>query len=313
MAASGLLEPILVTGGTGMVGQNLREHPALSGARLLMPGRAELDLRDAAAVRAYMQLHRPATVIHAAGKVGGIQANMRDPAGFLIENLDLGRNVITAAVEAGASVVLNLASSCIYPRDRTTLLREEDLLTGPLEPTNEGYALAKIAVLKLAAYLDAASEATSLKSVIPCNLFGLHDNFKPASSHLLPAIIQKVHGAIQTGVESVEIWGDGTARREFLFATDFADAVVHCLQNFDAMPDLMNIGLGFDYSINEYYQTVADVLGYSGGFHHDLDRPVGMARKVVDVSRLDAMGWKPRHDLKQAVGLTYEFFLRSAV
>jgi GDP-L-fucose synthase len=301
---------MLLTGGGGMVGQNLLEHPAISDFEMITPRSAELDLRDAGAVQAYMYKHRPDMVIHSAGKVGGIQANMREPVGFLLENLDMGRNIVWAARQVGVKRLLNLGSSCMYPRNHNDPLREELVLTGELEPTNEGYALAKLVTARLCDYISREDASFQYKTLIPCNLYGRHDKFHPSHSHLIPAIIHKIHRAKLAGQASVEIWGNGTARREFMYAGDLADALVQAVLRFDTLPTLMNIGLGRDHSINEYYAAVAEVLDYSGSFTHDLGSPVGMARKLVSVERQKAWGWSARHTLRQGIEKTYEYYLK---
>lgn len=304
---------ILLTGGGGMVGRNLLEHPAIGEFDVLAPRSSELDLCDFNAVQAYLRKHKPDMVIHAAGKVGGIQANMREPVGFLMENLDMGRNIVWAAHQAGIKRLINLGSSCMYPRNHNEPLREEMVLKGELEPTNEGYALAKVVTARLCEYIMREDTSFQYKTLIPCNLYGRHDKFDPAHSHLIPAIIHKVHQAKQSGQPTVEIWGDGTARREFMYAGDLADAMVRTIKEFDSLPVLMNLGLGYDYTINEYYQAAADVMGYTGSFVHDLSKPVGMARKLVSVERQQAWGWTARHDLREGVNKTYAYYLDTVI
>lgn len=293
-----------------MVGQNLLEHAAVGAFDMLAPNSSELDLRDYNSAFAYLSKYRPDMVIHAAGKVGGIQANMREPIGFLLENLDMGRNIVWASRQTGIKRLLNLGSSCMYPRNHSEPLVEELVLKGELEPTNEGYALAKIVTARLCEYITREDASLQYRTLIPCNLYGRHDKFDPAHSHLIPAIIHKVHQAKQAGLKTVEIWGDGTARREFMYSGDLADALVHAINNFDALPSLMNIGLGHDYTINEYYEAVADVLGYEGGFAHDTSRPVGMARKLVNVEKQKKWGWSAQHSLRDGIAKTYDYYLR---
>lgn len=299
---------ILLTGARGMVGRNLVEHPGAHAFEWLTPASAALDLRDYAATLAYLRETRPDLVIHAAGKVGGIQANMREPVAFLVENFDMGRNIVMAAHAAGVPRLLNMGSSCMYPRGCDGALREDMVLSGTLEPTNEGYALAKIATARLCEYVMREDDRVQYKTLIPSNLYGRHDKFDPARSHLIPAIIHKIHLAIQNGAEEVEIWGSGEARREFLYAGDLADAVIRAVTHFDALPPVMNIGLGHDYTINEYYAAVAAVMGFRGRFAHDLSKPVGMARKLVDVSLQTAWGWSPAHTLSEGIEKTYLFY-----
>ena len=207
---------ILLTGGGGMVGRNLLEHFEINDFEILAPNSKELDLRDYNAVQTYLQKIKPDVVIHAAGKVGGIHANMREPVSFLMDNLDMGRNIVWAAHQSGVKKLINLGSSCMYPRNHSEPLKEEMVLKGELEPTNEGYAIAKVATAKLCEYIMREDSEYQYKTLIPCNIYGRFDKFDPEHSHLLPAIIHKVHQANQSGLDVVEIWGDGTARREFM-------------------------------------------------------------------------------------------------
>lgn len=293
-----------------MVGRNVLEHAAMGEFEVFAPRSSELDLRDFAAVQAYLQANKPDMVIHAAGKVGGIQANMREPVGFLMENLDMGRNIVWAAHQAGIKRLINLGSSCMYPRNHSEPLGEEMVLKGELEPTNEGYALAKVVTARLCDYVMREDASFQYKTLIPCNIYGRYDKFDPAHSHLVPAIIHKVHQAKHSGQETVEIWGDGTARREFMYAGDLADAVLRAVANFDTLPAYMNVGLGRDYTINDYYQAAAEVMGYTGGFVHDLSKPVGMARKLVSVERQQAWGWSARQELRDGIEKTYNYYLK---
>lgn len=301
---------VLLTGGRGMVGQNILEHPAASEWEFIAPGSKELDLRDYAATLAYIQETRPDTVIHCAGRVGGIQANIAHPVDFLVTNLDLGRNIILASKAAGVSKLLNLASSCMYPRDAPNPLGEELILQGELEPTNEGYALAKIFATRLCQYIQRETPSLAYKTLIPCNLFGRHDKFAPVHSHLIPAIIHKMHLAKLQGLASVEIWGDGTARREFMYAGDLADATLRALREFDQIPGLMNIGLGTDYSIHDYYTCAASVIGWSGTFHYDATKPVGMKQKLVAIDKQRQWGWMPQTTLRDGIQKAYHYYLQ---
>ncbi len=300
---------MLLTGGRGMVGCNIRAHDRAAEWDILAPSSDDLDLIDAGATAAYIADHAPDIVVHAAGRVGGIQANMRNPVAFLDINTIIGRNVIMGARSAGVPRLINLASTCIYPRDAPNPLAEDAVLTGPLEPTNEGYALAKIMALRLCQYIRAESPELQYKTLIPCNLYGPHDKFGAASSHMVPAVIAKIHAARLAGDEVVDIWGDGTARREFMYAGDLADAILRAAAGMDALPDLMNVGAGHDHSVNDYYTAAAAVIGYTGGFTHDLSKPTGMKQKLCDTSRMAAWGWSPQTDLKAGIMATYQFYL----
>lgn len=299
---------IFLTGGHGMVGQNFRALAA-SSHEVHAPARAQLDLRDKARVLEFVGDLRPDLIVHAAGRVGGIAANMADPYAFLIENLEIGANVAEAAVSHRIPRLLNLGSSCIYPRDVDGELREEMILTGPMEPTNEGYALAKVAMLRLCEFANRQHPGLQYKTLIPCNLYGLHDNFHPTSAHLIPAIIRKVHEAKQQSLPTVEIWGDGSARREFMYTGDLAECMLVAIDRFDSLPVLMNVGVGRDHSVLDYYRAVVDVIGWSGEFRFDLSKPTGMRRKLVSVERQTAWGWQPRTSLREGIELTYRHFL----
>lgn len=300
---------ILLTGGRGMVGCNIREHPRAAEWNIVAPGSDVLDLADSGAVDAFFQDEKPDLVIHAAGRVGGIQANIANPVAFLDENVAMGRNVVMGARKAGVPRFLNLASTCMYPRAAENPLGEDMILTGELEPTNEGYALAKIVTTRLCQYIRREDPSAQYKTIIPCNLYGRHDKFDPRHSHLVPAIIHKLHLAKIQGTREVDIWGDGTARREFLYAGDLADAVLRAATEMESLPDLINIGLGHDFSINAYYEAAADVVGWQGTFVHDLTKPVGMKQKLSSVERQTTWGWKPSTGLADGLRKTYAFYL----
>ncbi len=299
---------VFLTGGRGMVGRAIQDHPDAFAHQIVAPGSADLDLTDRPAVMAALAAEKPDIVIHAAGRVGGIQANMADPEAFLVDNMDMGFNVVKAAKTAGVGRMLNLGSSCMYPHDTPNPLREESLGRGQLEPTNEGYGLAKLAVARLCDFVSRSSEF-SYKTLIPCNIYGLYDKFDPQVSHLVPAIIRKVHEAIQTGADSVEIWGDGSARREFMFSGDLSDGVWYAVEHFENLPGCMNFGVGGDHSINDYYATTAEVLGWQGRFTHDLTRPTGMKQKVLSIDKQVAFGWQPKTSLRDGLARTYAHFL----
>jgi len=300
---------ILLTGGSGMVGRNILENPAAENYNFIYPKSEELNLLDFSAVNRYVSKVNPEFIVHAAGQVGGIQANIASPVDFLINNLDMGRNILLSARNAGVKKLLNLASSCIYPRLAPNPLSEEYILKGELEPTNEGYALAKIFTLRLSEYINKEDETLIYKTFIPCNLYGKYDNFETAHSHLIPAIIHKVHCAKIKNDKTVEIWGDGSARREFMYVGDLAKAIFKVFENFEKTPNLLNIGTGIDYSINEYYQTIADVIGWSGDFTYNLKMPVGMRQKLVSITRQSKWGWKPETSLRSGIKNSYDYYL----
>ncbi|MFZ9964890.1 MAG: GDP-L-fucose synthase family protein [Terrimicrobiaceae bacterium] len=299
---------IFVAGHRGMVGSAIvRALRAQGFNQILTRPRAELDLLDRSAVRAFFENERPEFVIDAAARVGGIVANFEKPVEFLLENLTLQNNLIEAAADFGCAKFLFLGSSCIYPKLAPQPIREDALLTGPLEDTNEAYAIAKIAGIKLCqAY--AREYGKNFLSAMPTNLYGPHDNFDLHTSHVLPALIRKVHEAKKSGAREVLIWGTGTPRREFLHADDLADACVFLLKTYNS-PDLINIGSGEDTTIRSLAELVCDILGYDGTLAFDSSKPDGTPRKLMDSSRLFALGWKPRIPLRTGIADAYAWFL----
>ena len=315
---------IYIAGHRGMVGGALlrrleARRAAGEALELVTRTHAELDLTDQAAVRAFMAAERPDVVILAAAKVGGIHANNTYPAEFIHANLMIAANVIHAAHEAGVERLLQLGSSCIYPRDAAQPMAEDALLTGPLEPTNEPYAIAKIAGIKLCESYN-RQYGRDYRSVMPTNLYGPGDNFHPENSHVLPALIRRFHEAAEAGAERVTIWGTGTPRREFLHVDDMAEASLFVLDldratydaNTERMLSHINVGTGEDISILELAQLVAEVTGFTGRIETDPTRPDGTPRKLMDVSRLEAMGWRAKIGLREGVAATYRWYLENA-
>ena len=301
-------EKIFLTGGTGMVGSNIREHSESHKYTIFAPSSKEVDLTNYEQVTRYIAEVQPDIIIHSAGLVGGIQANIKNPVGFLVKNLQMGLNVILAAQQNNVKKLLNLASSCMYPRDMEIGLTEDMILKGELEPTNEGYALAKVVATRLCEYMNREDEKWQYKTAIPCNLYGKYDKFDPKHSHMVPAVIRKIYEAKKNNIDEVEIWGDGLSRREFMYAGDLADFVYYALAHFDKMPQNLNVGLGRDYTINEYYQVIAKVIGYQGTFTHDLSKPMGMKKKMIDNTQLTAFGWQPKTSLEDGIKQTLEYF-----
>ena len=300
---------IYITAKNGLVGKNLLENEQLQKHDVFATTHSELDLMDYNEVKDFLSKHKPDMVIHCAGKVGGIQANVKSPYDFFTDNAVMGINVVRASKELGITKFLNLSSSCSYPRDYKQPLKEEYVLQGELEPTNEGYALAKMSVLRMCEYITRQFPDYQYKTLIPCNLYGRHDKFSPKNSHMIPAVIRKIHEAKLSGTKTIDIWGDGTARREFMYAGDLADGMAYVVDNFEKIPVLMNIGLGYDYTVDEYYKTISEVIGWSGEFKHDLTKPAGMKQKLVDITRQTEIGWKPKTSLKEGVKKTYDYFL----
>jgi GDP-L-fucose synthase len=301
---------IFVAGHRGMVGSAIVRALASQGfTQILTRPRAELDLLDRAAVRAFFEKERPEFVIDAAARVGGIVANFEKPVEFLLENLTLQNNIIEAAADFGCAKLLFLGSSCIYPKHAPQPIREDALLTGPLEPTNDAYAIAKIAGIKLCQAYNREYGKTFL-SAMPTNLYGPHDNYDLHTSHVLPALIRKIHEAKKSGAPEVLVWGTGTPRREFLHADDLADACVFLLKNYDS-PELINIGSGEDTTIRALAELICEVLGYDGALAFDPTKPDGTPRKLMDSSRLFALGWKPRIPLREGIAQAYAWFLEN--
>jgi GDP-L-fucose synthase len=297
---------VFVAGHRGMVGSALMRRLAQEECRLLTATREALDLRDQAAVDRWFDEHRPQAVFLAAARVGGIHANATHPGEFLYDNLAIAANVIEAARRCQVEKLLFLGSSCIYPRLAPQPMPESCLLTGPLEPSNEAYAIAKIAGLKLCqAYRR--QYGCDFVSVMPTNLYGPHDNFDLASGHVLAALIAKTDAAIRQAGETVEIWGTGQPRREFLHVDDLADAVVFLMQNWSE-DEPINIGSGEDVTIAELAGLIARVLGFTGRFVFDPSKPDGAPRKLLDVSKLTALGWRPRIGLAEGIRQTYDWY-----
>ena len=296
---------IYVAGHLGMAGSAIVRRLRAGGYQnLLLRTRAELDLLDQGAVRSWMQRERPEYVFHAAGKVGGIAANDRERAAFLYENLVLETNVIHAAWEAGVAGLLFLGSSCIYPRDCAQPIREEYLLTGPLEQTNEPYAIAKIAGVKLCESYQ-RQYGTKFVALMPTNLYGPNDNYDLESSHVLAALLRKAHQAKTGGERRLVVWGSGKPRREFLHADDLADACVFVMEH-KVGDGLFNVGTGTDITIRELAEIILQTVGLDGEIEFDATRPDGTPRKLLDVSRMKALGWSARIDLQAGIRSAYE-------
>ena len=303
-------QSVFVAGHRGLVGGAIvRELAAAGYGSLIVRTRSEVDLASSDAVARFFDEARPEVVILAAAKVGGIKANNDHPVAFLLENLKIQNNVIEHAARTGVRKLLFLGSSCIYPKMAAQPMREDALLTGPLEPTNEPYALAKIAGIRLCqAY--AREFGCNFISAMPTNLYGPGDNFDLQSSHVLPALIRKVHEAKRTGAPAVPVWGTGNVRRELLHVEDLARACRFLLENSDS-PEIDNVGSGEDVTIRELTEIVCETVGYQGALEFDLSKPDGTPRKQLDVSRIRALGWEPRIPLKDGIRQTYAWFLEN--
>ena len=298
---------IWVAGHRGMVGSAITRHLEARGETVLKVSRADLDLRDQSSVTSWLMRNRPDTVVFAAAKVGGIHANDTQPADFLYDNIALETNVIHGAHTAGIDRLVFLGSSCIYPKFAPQPIREDALLTGPLEPTNEWYAIAKIAGIKLCqAYRKQFGR--HYISVMPCNLYGEGDNFDLMSSHVMPALMRKFHEAKISNAPTVTMWGSGTPLREFLHVDDLARGVVFCMDHYDEDKHI-NCGAGSDITIAELGRLVKDAVGFHGDIVMDATKPDGTPRKLMDSSRIRALGWAPTIALPEGIALTYRWYL----
>ncbi|MDE6873098.1 MAG: GDP-L-fucose synthase [Lachnospiraceae bacterium] len=305
-------DKIYIAGHKGMVGSAI--HRKLLGHgfhNFVLKSHKELNLTDQRAVEAFFAGERPDYVFLAAARVGGIAANIAAPVEFLLENLQIQCNVISSAYKYGVKKLMFLGSSCIYPKDAPQPLKEEYLMTGLLEPTNEGYAVAKITGLKLCEYYRKQYGADFI-SVMPCNLYGYYDNFDPEKSHIVPGLIRRFHEAKVSGRGSVAIWGSGRSYRELLFADEMADACVYLMEKYSG-DGFVNIGYGKDYTVMEIAEAIRRTVGYEGEIITDPDRPEGMQRKVLDTSKLKALGWTPRYSLEEGLRMTYEWYVANCV
>lgn len=303
-------ECIFVAGHRGLVGSALIRRLEGDGfSNLLKRDRSQLDLRHEQAVRDFFIQEKPAMVVFAAAKVGGIKANNDYPVEFLLDNLQIQNNVIAAAHESGVRKLLFLGSSCIYPKHAPQPIPESALLTGPLEPTNEAYAIAKIAGIKLCqAY--AREYGNNFISAMPTNLYGPNDNFNLETSHVLAALLRKAHEAKSNGAKELVVWGTGKPRREFLHVDDLAAACLFLLEKYDS-PEIINVGCGEDISIRELAELICEVVGFKGNLAWDPRKPDGTPRKLLDVTKLRNLGWKPSISLREGIARTYDWFLKN--
>ncbi len=293
-----------------MVGRNFIENKLSKNYHLIAPTKKELNLLDFEKVNSFIFRNKVDFILHTAGRVGGIQANIREPFLFLQENAEMGKNIVLAAKKQKIKHLINLSSSCIYPKNIGTPLKENFVLTGPLEPTNEGYAIAKIFVQKLCNYINKENIGLKYKTIIPCNLYGKYDDFSLNSGHLLPNIINKIHNAKLKNENVVMIWGDGSVRREFMYVNDLIDCLYYSIENFLKMPEVMNVGIGKDYSILDYYKIVSKSFGWEGSFDFDISKPVGQKQKLVSIERVKKFGWKSKFSLKLGIDETIKYYLK---
>tara|TARA_B100001094_G_scaffold163836_1_gene158587 strand:+ start:5988 stop:6914 length:927 start_codon:yes stop_codon:yes gene_type:complete len=298
---------ILITGSNGFVGKNILKSNILDGFETLTPSSEELNLLDRKLIEKYLKENQPDLIIHSAGKVGGILKNVKSNYNFLLDNSLMGINLISESLNSGIQNFLNISSSCIYPKDYDVPLKEADIMNGKLEPTNEGYALAKLVALKMAEFINNDHDL-NYKTIIPCNLYGPYDNFNLDTAHMIPAVINKIYNAKINDINSVTIWGDGKSYREFMYIGDLTNFILFSINNLDNLPNIVNVGTGRDYSIKEYYVKIASEIGYLGGFKFDLSKPTGMKRKLVDTSTLNNIGWKSKFSIEEGIKKTYEYY-----
>lgn len=302
------MKKLLIFGARGMVGSALVRAANQRGyTDILAPTSQDLDLLNQAVTYAYLQEHRPDAVIVAAAKVGGIHANSTYPAEFMLQNLAIAQNTIDGAYKAGVQRLIFLGSTCIYPKFAEQPIKEESLLTSALEPTNEAYAIAKIAGLKMCEYYR-RQYGVCYHSAMPTNLYGQGDNYHPQNSHVLPALIRRFHEAKANHTAEVVIWGTGTPLREFLHADDAADGILHLLE-LENPPEWVNLGCGTDISIGDLARLVRDAVGYEGELTFDTSKPDGTPRKLTDISKIKETGWAPKIPIEQGVAMAYQSFL----
>ncbi len=300
---------IYLSGSNGMVGKNILNHIDSKNYEILTTKKSDLNLLNYSEIENFISNYKPDIIVHAAGVVGGIEANINKPVKFLVDNVQMGINILNASRINKVKKFINLSSSCMYPRNSEKALTEDQILKGELEPTNEGYALAKCAITKLCEYINREDNSLSFKSVIPCNLYGKYDNFDTKTSHMVPAVIKKIHEAKKNNLEKIDIWGDGLAKREFMYTSDLADFIYYSIVNFEKMPQNINVGIGMDYTINEYYKIISDIIGFKGKFKNDFSKPTGMKKKLIDNKKLNDFGWSHKTSLELGIKKTYKYFL----
>jgi GDP-L-fucose synthase len=297
---------VLVTGGNGMLGRAVISSLGIANYEVLSPSRSEMDLEDISETINFIKFHKPEVIVHCAAFVGGISANISNPIDFLQKNIKLDQSIFFAATELKVPKLLYMGSSCMYPKDREKPMTESEILSGSLEPTNEGYALAKIVGWK---NVQLIAESLTWRTLILSNLYGPNDHFESNRSHLLAAIIDKVHYARRENHLEIEMWGSGEAKREFTFVSDVADYIAEIIPNLERVPVTLNIGAGIDYSVREYYQMVCEVMEYKGKIVPNLKKPEGMKRKLMDISAARKYGWVAKTDIRNGIERTVDWYL----
>lgn len=302
---------ILLTGSTGMVGRCILFNKKSSNFKFLTPSRKKLNLLNYSNVYNYIKKNKPDIIIHAAGIVGGIHKNLKEPKKFLVENIEIGKNVILSAHLNKVKKMINLSSSCVYSPHSKGPLKENQILEGKFETSNEAYAYAKVFNTLLCNYINKENNKYNYKTLIPCNLFGEYDSFDPKKSHLVASIIFKINQAIKTKKKSVEIWGNGLSRREFMFTRDFSDFIFFSIKNFHKLPDNINVGMGYDFRIIDYYKKVKKVLNWGGNFTYNKNKPSGQKRKLLNIKNQKTLGWMPKYSLEKSIKITNEYYLKN--
>jgi GDP-L-fucose synthase len=296
---------VLVTGGSGMLGRAVSYAAKIADHRVLTPSHRELDLEDEAATLKYLEENNPEAILHCAAKVGGISANIANPSDFLSRNIKIDSALLGAAKKLNTPNLIYMGSSCMYPRNFSHPMKESEILSGQLEPTNESYALAKLVGWKT---VQINSSSLNWRTFVLSNLYGPNDHFEPERSHLLAAIIAKIHLALRNNDEKIVMWGDGSARRQFTFVDDVADFIVKSLGNLVNFPATLNLGAEGDYSISDFYQIASKVMGYEGQIVADLTKPTGMARKLMDVSTASSFGWVANTTIEAGIKKTADWY-----
>ena len=301
---------VLITGGNGMLGSALKRFGKDAGFTILSPSKQELDLNNEFQTLQYLEANPVDAVVHAAAKVGGIAANIAQPVEFLTQNIAIDSNILNASLHFGIEKLIYVGSSCMYPRNISHPMKESEILSGPLEITNEGYALAKLVGCKIVEYV-AHSKELIWRNFIPSNLYGPNDHFEPERSHLLAAIIQKVDHAKSHNLHEVEMWGDGEAKREFTYVDDVARFMMNSLDRLETLPTTMNLGVGVDHTVREYYEIVSKLFGTNLKIVADPSKPSGIKRKLLDVSLAQNFGWDPKTTLESGIESTIDWYLSS--
>lgn len=302
---------ILITGSSGLIGKNVVNCFKSTSHQLLTPSHGELDLLNRDAVCDYLKNEKPELVVHLAAKVGSIAENADYPLQFLLSNLDMSRNLIVGAYESGIKKFINISSACVYPAEKYDALLTEDMaVTGAFEKENEGYSLAKAAGLLMCKYISKKNSSFLYKTLIPCNVYGVGcvASFSPTKAHIIEAAIKKIYRAKKENLSEVQIWGDGKARRELIFAEDVAKIILFAAENLEKIPAVLNVGSGKDYSVDECYQTIAKILNYNGSFIHDLSKPSGTKRRLLDVTLMQNLSLNAETSLEQGLIKTIDYY-----